>query len=72
MNSKSFSNYHSIILKWVSHRQAGLALPPISGYVLAGPTTISDYMSDLLQNHMSTIQTIKVHAQEVWDKSNKD
>ena len=28
-------------------------------------------MSDLLQNHMSTIHTIRVHAQEVWDKSEK-
>ena len=26
---------------------------------------------DLLQNHMNTSHTIRVHAQEVWDKSEK-
>ena len=29
-------------------------------------------MSDLLRNYMSTSHTIRAHAQEVWDKSNKD
>ena len=29
-------------------------------------------MSDLLQNHMSTIHIIRTHAQEVWDKSDED
>ena len=29
-------------------------------------------LSDLLQNHMSTIHTVKAHAQEVWDKPDKD
>ena len=29
-------------------------------------------MSDLVQNHMSTSHTIRAHAQEVWDKSDKD
>ena len=28
-------------------------------------------LSDLVQNHMSTSPTIKAHAQEVWDKSDK-
>ena len=28
-------------------------------------------MSDLLQNHMSTSHTIRTHAKEVWDKSDK-
>ena len=28
-------------------------------------------MSNLLQNHMSTNHTIRAHAQEVWDKSEK-
>ena len=29
-------------------------------------------LSDLLQNHMSTIHTIRAHAQEVLDESDKD
>ena len=29
-------------------------------------------MFDLLQNHMSTSHTIRAHAQEVWNKSDKD
>ena len=29
-------------------------------------------LSDLLQNHLSTSRTIWAHAQEVWDKSDKD
>ena len=29
-------------------------------------------LSDLLQNNMSTSHTIRAHAQEVWDKSDKD
>ena len=29
-------------------------------------------LSDLLQNHMSTSHTIRAHAKEVWDKSDKD
>ena len=29
-------------------------------------------MFDLLQHQMSTSHTIRAHAQEVWDKSNKD
>ena len=29
-------------------------------------------MFDLLQNHMSNSHTIRAHAQEVWDKSDKD
>ena len=28
--------------------------------------------ADLLQDHMSTSHTIRVHAQEVWDKLDKD
>ena len=30
------------------------------------------FLSFLLQNHMSTIHTIRAHAQEVWDKSDKE
>ena len=29
-------------------------------------------MSDLFQKHMSISHTIRAHAQEVWDESNKD
>ena len=33
---------------------------------------IFDWFKYLLRNHMSTIHIIRAHAQEVWDKSDKD
>ena len=44
---------------------------------ITGATFLPDWQpplifADLLQNHMSTIHTIRAHAQEVLDKSDKD